>query len=119
VDRTAQGYTCRVIDTAPHNYHRPSVDLLFRSLARAAGAEAIGVLLTGMGSDGAEGLKELRGAGAHTVAQDERSSVVWGMPGAAVQNGAAEAVKPLEDIASTIMGWNTEATRVADGMERA
>jgi two-component system chemotaxis response regulator CheB len=119
VDRSARGYTCRVIDTAPHNYHRPSVDLLFRSLARAAGAEAIGVLLTGMGADGAEGMKELRGAGARTVAQDERSSVVWGMPGAAVQNGAAEAVKPLEDIASTIMGWHAEATLPPDGMERA
>jgi len=85
------------------NHHRPSVDVMFRSAARAAGARTIGVLLTGMGSDGAEGLRELRGAGARTIAQDEESSVVYGMPRAAVELGAAAAVLPLGGIAGEIL----------------
>ncbi|MDB4947726.1 MAG: response regulator receiver modulated CheB methylesterase, partial [Gemmatimonadetes bacterium] len=82
---------------------RPSVDALFRSVAAAAGAEAVGVLLTGMGADGAEGLLEMRRAGAHTVAQDEATSVVWGMPGAAAARGAAAEVLPLDRIPAALL----------------
>jgi len=88
---------------APVNRHRPSVDVLFHSLARAGARNAVGVLLTGMGADGAAGLLALRQAGAATIAQDEKSSIVYGMPAEAVRMGAAEAVLPLKDIASGIM----------------
>src|SRR5205823_1208723 len=79
---------------------RPSVDVLFDSVARCAGDNAVGVLLTGMGDDGARGLLRLRQAGAHTIAQDEASSVVFGMPMEAVKRGAAEAVVPLDEVAA-------------------
>ena len=79
------------------------MDVLFRSVAQSAGANAIGVLLTGMGRDGADGLKLLQGAGAPTIAQDEASSVVWGMPGAVAERGLAEAILPLEHIAKEIV----------------
>ena len=85
--------------------HCPSGDRLLTSLASAYGAHAIGVVLTGMGNDGAEGLLRLRRAGAHTVAQDETSSVIWGMPRAAVEAGAAERVLPLSEIAPALLGW--------------
>jgi two-component system, chemotaxis family, protein-glutamate methylesterase/glutaminase len=87
------------------NYSRPSVDVLFRSVAQAVGPAAIGVLLTGMGADGAQGLLEMRQAGAHTVVQDEATSLVWGMPGSAYRLGAAEAMRPLDDITATVVGW--------------
>jgi two-component system chemotaxis response regulator CheB len=76
------------------------VDVLFRSVAQQAGGNAIGVLLTGMGRDGAQGLKEMREAGSPTLVQDEATSVVWGMPGAAVEIGAAAEVLPLPKIAA-------------------
>jgi len=84
------------------NGHIPSVDVLFRSVAYSAGAAAVGVLLTGMGRDGADGLLSMREAGAHTIAQDEASSVVWGMPKAAVDLDAVEDVVPLQSIAGKI-----------------
>jgi len=84
--------------------HRPSVDVLFRSLAEAAGRNAIGVLLTGMGADGADGLLEMRHAGARTIAQDEATSVVFGMPREAILRGAAEQVMPLPRIGGAILG---------------
>jgi two-component system chemotaxis response regulator CheB len=85
------------------HYQRPAVDELFESVAEYAGANAVGVILTGMGADGAEGLLKMRKAGARTIAQDEASSVVWGMPGEAVKRGAAEFVMSLHQIAGKAM----------------
>ena len=98
----AENYA-EVDQTDPVNRHRPSVQVLFESAAREAGANAIGVLLTGMGDDGALGLKWMRDAGCHTLAQDKATSVVWGMPGEAVKLGAAEEVLPLDRIASRML----------------
>lgn len=87
--------------------HRPSVDVLFRSAARSAGSNAVGVIMTGMGDDGARGLEEMKGAGAYTVAQDEATSVVFGMPKEAIARGAAMKVVPLHDIAQEILRLGT------------
>ena len=103
VRRDGARYVCELNDGVPVNRHRPSVDVLFRSVVHNAGANAIGALLTGMGDDGARGLKELRDAGAATVAQDEETSVVWGMPGAAVKLGGAVHVLALHDIADRLL----------------
>jgi two-component system chemotaxis response regulator CheB len=84
------------------HFQKPAVDVTFRSLASAAGANAVGVVLTGMGHDGAAGLKAMRDAGARTMTQDEKTSVVWGMPGTCVQMGAAEQVLPLDRIPDAI-----------------
>jgi two-component system chemotaxis response regulator CheB len=100
--RDGARYVCRLDDGPPVNRHKPAVDVLFRSVAQQAGQNAIGVLLTGMGKDGAVGLKEMREAGCPTVAQDEATSVVWGMPGEAVAIGAAVETLPLPDIARRI-----------------
>lgn len=83
--------------------HRPSIDVLLRSVARTAGANGIGVLLTGMGDDGVSGLQEIHKAGGHTLAQDEETSVVYGIPAAAVKHRAVQEVLPLEKIASAIL----------------
>ena len=83
--------------------HRPSVDVLFRSAARSAGANAVGIIMTGMGDDGARGLEEMKDAGAHTVAQDEATSIVFGMPKEAIARGAALKIMPLERLAGEIM----------------
>ncbi len=83
--------------------HRPSVDVLFRSTARYAGKNAVGVIMTGMGDDGARGMAEMKNTGAFTVAQDEATSVVFGMPHEAIKRGAAARVLPLEDIAGAVM----------------
>ena len=98
VIRDGARYVCRLDDGSPVNRHKPAVDVLFRSVAQNAGRNAIGILLTGMGKDGARGLKEMRDAGSPTIAQDEATSVVWGMPGEAVSMGAAEHVLPLDSI---------------------
>lgn len=82
--------------------HRPSVDVLFRSAARYAGKNAIGVIMTGMGDDGSHGMKEMHDAGAYNIAQDEKTSIVWGMPGEAVKAGAVDKVLPLEQIAEAV-----------------
>lgn len=88
------------VKSGPAVFHqRPSVEVMFESVAKYAGSNAVGVLLTGMGADGASGLLSMRQAGASTIAQDERTSVVWGMPGEAVKLGAAEKVVPLERVA--------------------
>lgn len=98
VKRDGARYVCQLNDGPLVNRHKPSVDVLFRSLAENAGPNAVGVILTGMGDDGAEGLGEMKAAGAPTVAQDEQSSVVWGMPGEAVKRGYADRVLPLSKI---------------------
>lgn len=89
-------------EAPPQGGHRPSVDVLFRSMAEQLGSRAAGVLLTGIGRDGAEGLLAMRGAGAPTIAQDEHSSVVFGMPRAAIELGAAERVLSLEAMSSVL-----------------
>ncbi|HEY0191565.1 MAG TPA: chemotaxis response regulator protein-glutamate methylesterase [Kofleriaceae bacterium] len=99
VVRSGARYMCALSDEPPVNRHRPSVDVLFDSVARSAGANAIGVLLTGMGADGAVGLGAMRAQGARTIAQDKDTSVVWGMPGEAVKRDAASEVLALEKIA--------------------
>lgn len=87
----------------PVNRHRPSVDVLFNSVADVMGKNCVGVILTGMGKDGAKGLKYLRDKGAHTIAQDEQSSVIWGMPGESVKLGGAAEVKPLDKISVRLL----------------
>jgi len=101
--RDGARYVCRLDEGPPVNRHKPSVDVLFRSVAQQAGRNAIGVVLTGMGKDGALGLKEMRDAGARTIAQDEATSIVWGMPGEAVAVGGAADVLPLGDIWSRVL----------------
>ncbi|HEY4293495.1 chemotaxis response regulator protein-glutamate methylesterase [Luteibacter sp.] len=109
-------HVCRLHDGPPVNRHKPAVDVLFRSMAASVGAATIGCLLTGMGDDGARGLGELKEIGAHTLVQDEASSVVWGMPGAAWKAGAAGEMLPLDAIAARLLALaNTPvpaATRV-------
>jgi two-component system, chemotaxis family, protein-glutamate methylesterase/glutaminase len=103
VERDGARYRCR-LSSGPHvNRHRPSVDVMFRSMAQNVGPNAVGVILTGMGDDGARGLKEMLDAGAQTIAQDEPTSVVWGMPGAAVKLGGAQQVLPLHRIAAEML----------------
>jgi two-component system, chemotaxis family, protein-glutamate methylesterase/glutaminase len=103
VVRDGARYVCRLDDGVPVNRHKPSVDVLFRSVAQNAGRNAIGAILTGMGKDGARGLKEMLDAGSRTIAQDEATSVVWGMPGEAVSLGAAQYVLALETVAGKIL----------------
>ncbi len=98
VERDGTGYRCRLDDGPPVNRHKPSVDVLLRSVVQSAGNKATGVILTGMGDDGALGMKELKEAGALTIAQDEKSSVVWGMPGEAVRAGGIDEILPLDRI---------------------
>lgn len=100
--RSGARFTAVVHDQPPVGRHRPSVDVLFRSVAQHAGKNALGVLLTGMGEDGASGLLEMRASGAATIAQDEESSVVFGMPRAAIERGAAQQVLPLDRMAHAI-----------------
>jgi two-component system, chemotaxis family, protein-glutamate methylesterase/glutaminase len=101
--RDGARWRCRIDDGPAVNRHKPAVDVLFRSVAESAGANAIGAILTGMGDDGARGLLELKNAGAPTLVQDEATSVVWGMPGAAFKLGAADEQLPLERIAERLM----------------
>jgi two-component system chemotaxis response regulator CheB len=108
VERDGARWRIRVNQDAAVNHHRPSVDVMFRSVARCVGQNAIGVMLTGMGADGAKGMLEMREAGARNVAQDEKTSVVWGMPGAASNIGAVERVLPLHEIADQVLEWVAE-----------
>ena len=98
-------YVCTLSQAPPVNRHCPSVDVLFRSAANEAGRQAVGVILTGMGRDGAQGLLEMRQAGAHTFAQDEASCVVFGMPKEAIALGAVHEVLPLKQLAGRVLAF--------------
>ncbi|WP_187967987.1 protein-glutamate methylesterase/protein-glutamine glutaminase [Aquibium microcysteis] len=103
LQRIGARFRVSIADGPPVCRHRPSVDVLFRSAAQAAGANAVGVIMTGMGDDGAQGLLEMKTAGAFTLAQDEDSCVVFGMPREAIERGAASKVVPLQKIAGEIL----------------
>jgi len=108
VQRDGARYICRLNNGPPVNRHRPSVDVMFRSVAENVGHNAISVILTGMGDDGARGMQEMQETGAPTIAQDEKSSVVWGMPGEAVQLGCVDTILPLQMIAGKILSLTKE-----------
>lgn len=103
VERSGASYICRLNDGPPVNRHKPSVDVLFRSVAQHIGPNAVGIILTGMGDDGARGLREMHDVGAVTIAQDERTSVVWGMPGEAVRHGGVDHILPLDQVARRML----------------
>ncbi|MDI6717296.1 MAG: chemotaxis response regulator protein-glutamate methylesterase [Actinomycetota bacterium] len=103
LQRDNRGFYVEVKDGPPVNRHKPSVDVLFRSAAHSAGKKAIGIILTGMGSDGAQGMLELKEAGAYNIAQDEKSCVVFGMPKAAIEKGAVDSVVPINRMPGIIM----------------
>jgi len=106
VKRSGAQYRVEIFDAPPVSRHRPSVDVLFRSVASAAGRNALGIIMTGMGDDGARGLREMFDAGAQTVAQDEASSVVYGMPREAVKHGAVQTVASIDDITRIICRYH-------------
>ncbi|MFO0729959.1 MAG: chemotaxis protein CheB [Nitrospiraceae bacterium] len=101
--RSGARYSVRLNQDPPVNRHRPSVDVMFRSVAEYAGANSVGVILTGMGGDGARCLLEMKQAGAFTIAQDEASCIVFGMPKEAIKLGAAEKILPLQDIPAAVL----------------
>ncbi|MCH8548228.1 MAG: chemotaxis response regulator protein-glutamate methylesterase [Balneolaceae bacterium] len=103
IEKSGARYYTRIKKGPPVHHHRPSVDVMFNSVANAAGVNAIGALLTGMGADGAKGLLNMKETGAHTIAQDEATSVVYGMPGEAKKIGAAKEILPLQNIAGAII----------------
>ncbi len=105
LQRSGASYYVTVKDGPPVCRQKPSVEVLFNSVAKYAGANAVGAILTGMGNDGAGGLLNMRQSGAHTVAEDETSAVVFGMPKEAIDRGAAEKVVPLSDIAKTLIAF--------------
>lgn len=101
--REGKDYYVEVKDGPLVSRHRPSVDVLFRSAARYAGKNAVGIIMTGMGDDGAHGMKEMHDAGAYNIAQDEATCIVYGMPGEAVKAGAVDKIVPLQEIAATML----------------
>ncbi|MBK9614547.1 MAG: chemotaxis response regulator protein-glutamate methylesterase [Uliginosibacterium sp.] len=103
VQRSATGFSCELSRAEPVNRHRPSVDVLFNSAARVVGAQGLGVMLTGMGKDGAMGMLAMRKAGAYNICQDQQSCVVWGMPREATINGAAHEVVALAGVAGRVL----------------
>ncbi|WP_322031776.1 chemotaxis response regulator protein-glutamate methylesterase [Paraburkholderia sp. J76] len=113
--RSGANYIAHLSDDPPVNRHRPSVDVLFRSAALHAGKNAIGVILTGMGRDGAAGLLEMRQAGAYTLAQDEASCIVFGMPREAIAMGGADEIAPLADMSRRVM---TRLASMGDRVQR-
>ena len=102
LDRSGANYVIVLDEGAPVNRHRPSVEVLFRSVAQVAGRNALGVMLTGMGKDGASAMLEMRHAGAFNIAQDEASCIVFGMPKEAIAAGAVDEVLPLGHIAERL-----------------
>lgn len=113
VEGSGTNLRCRLFEAATVNGHRPSVDVLFDSVAASVGARSVGVILTGMGRDGAAGLKRMRDAGARTLGQDETSCVVYGMPRAAHELGAVERQLPLSRICSAVLDLCTDAMKGA------
>jgi two-component system, chemotaxis family, protein-glutamate methylesterase/glutaminase len=105
LQRSGNGYCVEVVDGPVINRHRPSVDCLFSSVAKVAGKNAIGVIMTGMGDDGALGMREMFDAGAMTVAEAEETCVVFGMPRCAIERGGAREVLPLHKIANRLIAW--------------
>jgi len=103
IDRSGSNYVAVVEDTEPVNRHRPSVEVLFKSAARVLGPNAIGIMLTGMGADGAQAMREMKDAGSYNYVQDEASCVVFGMPRMAIQAGAAHEILPLTQIAPALL----------------
>ncbi|MCP9291916.1 MULTISPECIES: protein-glutamate methylesterase/protein-glutamine glutaminase [Gracilimonas] len=103
VEKSGAKYYTRIKSGPPVHHQRPSVDVMFNSVAKSAGVNAMGVILTGMGADGAQGLLHMKEAGAHTIAQDEATSVVYGMPKEAAKLGAAEEILPLQVIPEAII----------------
>jgi two-component system chemotaxis response regulator CheB len=103
VERSGANYIARVTEGEPVNRHRPSVEVLFQSAARVVGPNALGIMLTGMGGDGARAMKEMRDAGSYNLVQDEASCVVFGMPREAIAAGAAHEVLPLSQIAARLI----------------
>jgi two-component system chemotaxis response regulator CheB len=116
LQRSGSIYQVQIKDGPPVYHQRPSVDVLFHSVARNAGINAVGVILTGMGADGARGLLAMREQGARTIAQDEQSCVVYGMPKEAVKLGAVDIVAPLDRVAKTILAsLTTKQTKTISG----
>jgi two-component system chemotaxis response regulator CheB len=107
--KAAGQYFAVVVDGPPVNRHKPSVDVLFRSAAECAGKDALAIMLTGMGDDGARGMLQMHERGARTVAQDEQSCVVFGMPREAIRMGAVDEVMPLGQIADAILRFDARA----------
>jgi two-component system chemotaxis response regulator CheB len=103
IERSGSNYVVVIEDTEPVNRHKPSVEVLFRSAARVIGPNALGVMLTGMGADGAQAMREMKDAGSHNYVQDEASCVVFGMPRMAIQAGAAHEILPLNQIAPALL----------------
>jgi len=103
VRKVPGGYQCELSQDAPVNRHRPSVEVLFNSAASQVGKNGVGVMLTGMGKDGAQAMLAMRQAGCYNICQDQASSIVWGMPREATINGAAHEVAPLNEVAGRIM----------------
>lgn len=101
--RDGARFVCHLDDGPPVNRHKPSVDVMFSSIAENVGINSVGIILTGMGHDGAAGLKAMHELGVPTIAQDEKTSIVWGMPGSAVELGAIDTVLPLEKVAGKII----------------
>jgi len=103
IARSGANYVCVVVEGEPVNRHKPSVEVLFRSAANCVGGNAFGIMLTGMGADGAKAMKEMHDAGSYNFVQDEASCVVFGMPREAILQGAADEVLPLGDIAPALL----------------
>lgn len=107
LQRSGAQYRVKIMDGPVVNRHKPSVDVLFRSVAQVAGRNALGIIMTGMGDDGARGLKEMRDANARTIAEDESTCVVFGMPKAAIDMGAVSKVLPLDMIAQEVISYGS------------
>jgi two-component system chemotaxis response regulator CheB len=106
LQRRGGHYYAQIIDGPPVNRHKPSVDVLFRSVAEVSSGDVLAIMLTGMGDDGARGMKQLHDGGARTIAQDEASCVVFGMPKEAIKLGAVDQVMPLDRVSGAIQQFD-------------